>query len=161
MIASWQESVDKPRLCVEKQRHYSADKGQYSQGYGLPSGHIWLWELDHKEGTAPKNWCLQTMILEEPPEGHLDSNEFKPINLKGDQPWIFTGRPDTEASASASVLPMRIQWFPLRLTGSISLPSKGLSGVFSSTTVQRHQFFVTLPSLQPSSHNRSCPLGRS
>ena len=41
-IASWQESYDKPRQCVEKQRHYSADKGPYSQGYGLPSGHIQL-----------------------------------------------------------------------------------------------------------------------
>ena len=39
---SWQESYDKPRQCVEKQRHYSDDKGPYSQGYGLPSGHIWL-----------------------------------------------------------------------------------------------------------------------
>ena len=37
-----QESNDKCRQCVEKQRHYSADKGLYSQGYGLPSGHIWL-----------------------------------------------------------------------------------------------------------------------
>ena len=34
--------VDKPRECVEKQRHYSAYKGSYSQGYGLPSGHIWM-----------------------------------------------------------------------------------------------------------------------
>ena len=40
MISSWQEICDKPRQCVEKQRHYSANKGLYSQGYGLPSGHI-------------------------------------------------------------------------------------------------------------------------
>ena len=42
LIASWQESYDKPRQCVERQRHYSDDKGSYSQGYGLPSGHIQL-----------------------------------------------------------------------------------------------------------------------
>ena len=42
MIASWQESYDKPRQGVEKQRRYSADKGQYSQAYGLPNGHMWL-----------------------------------------------------------------------------------------------------------------------
>ena len=43
MIASWQESDDKLRQCFEKQRHYSADEGLYSQGHrGLPSGHIWL-----------------------------------------------------------------------------------------------------------------------
>ena len=53
-----------------------------------------------------------------------------------------------EASASASVLPMSIQgWFPFRLTDLIFLLSKGLSGVFSNTTVRRHQFFVALPSL--------------
>ena len=53
---------------------------------------------------------------------------------------------NTRASASASVLPVNIQgWSPLRLTGLISLLSKGLSGVFSSTTVRRHQFFGVLP----------------
>ena len=40
--------------CVEKHRHYSADKGPYSQGYGLPSDHVQLWELDHKEGRGPR-----------------------------------------------------------------------------------------------------------
>ena len=44
---------------VEKQRHYSADKGPYSQGCGLRSGHARLWELDHREGNKPKNWCLK------------------------------------------------------------------------------------------------------
>ena len=41
-LASCQESDDKPRQCAEKQRHYTADKGPYSQGHGLPSGHVWL-----------------------------------------------------------------------------------------------------------------------
>ena len=59
----------------------------------------------------------------------------------------------TGASASASALPMSIQsWFPLRLTGLISLVSKGLSGVFSSTTVQKHQFFSTQLSLWSNPH---------
>ena len=39
---SWQESNDKPRQCVEKQRHYSVNKGPDSQDYGLPSSHIWF-----------------------------------------------------------------------------------------------------------------------
>ena len=53
---------------------------------------------------------------------------------------------------SASELPMSIQgWFPLELTGLISLPSQGRSRVFSSTTIQKHQFFGTLPSLWSSS----------
>ena len=42
MIASWQESDDKPRQCAEKLRHYSTDKGPYRQGYGLPGGHVQL-----------------------------------------------------------------------------------------------------------------------
>ena len=56
-----------------------------------------LWELDHKEGRMPKNWWLQTMVLEKTPESPSDSKEIKPVNLKGDQPWIFTGRTDAEA----------------------------------------------------------------
>ena len=68
---------------------------------------------------------------------------------------------NTGVSASASVLSTSIQsWFPLRLTGLISLLSRGLLGVFSSTTVRRHQFFGILPSLQSRSHNYTCPLGR-
>ena len=56
-------------------------------------------------------------------------------------------------SASASVLPMNIQdWFPLRLIGLVSLLSKGISRVFSNTTVQKHQFFRTHLSLQSNSH---------
>ena len=67
---------------------------------------------------------------------------------------LFTsGGWNIRASASASVLPMNIQeWVPLSLTGLISLLSKGLSRVFSSTTVQKHQFFGALPSLLSSSH---------
>ena len=62
----------------------------------------------------------------------------------------------TEASASASVLPMNIQgWFPLGLTGLISLLSKGLSRVFSSTTIQNYQFFGAQPSLWSNSHIRT------
>ena len=66
---------------------------------------------------------------------------------------FISGGQSIGASALASVLSMSIQgWFPLRLTGSISLQSKGLSRVFSSTTVQMHQFFSILPSLWSSSH---------
>jgi len=74
---------------------------------------------------------------------------------------FVSGDQSIGASASASVLPVSIQgWFPLRLTGLISLLSKGFSRVFSSTTVQGHQFFGILPSLQSSSHNRAWPLGK-
>ena len=77
-------------MCVEKQRHYSVDKGLYSQGYGLPSGHVQLWELDRREDGALKNWCLWTVVLEGTPESPLDSKEIRPVNLKGNQPWIYS-----------------------------------------------------------------------
>ena len=67
---------------VLKNRRYSADKGPYSQGYGVLSSHVWLWELDHKEGRTPKNWCLQAVVLEKTPESPLNSKEVKPVNLK-------------------------------------------------------------------------------
>ena len=88
----WKKSYDKPRQCVEKQRPYSADKHPYSQGYGLPSCHIQFWKLDCKEGRAPKDWCLWTVVLEKTPESPLDSKEIKLVNLKGNQPWILIGR---------------------------------------------------------------------
>ena len=67
--------------------------------------------------------------------------------------FIASGGQSIGVSASASVLPMNIQdWFPLELTGMISLQSNGLSRVFSNTTVQKHQFFTTHPSLWSKSH---------
>ena len=72
-------------------------KGPYSQGYGLPSGHAQLWELDHKDGRAPKNWCLRTVVLEKTPESPLDRKEIKLVNLKGNHSWILIGRTDAEA----------------------------------------------------------------
>ena len=86
MIASWQKSDDKPRQCVEKQRHYSADQDLYSQGYGLPSGHVWWGQLDCKEGRVPKNWRLWIVVLEKSPESPLDSKDITPVNIKRDQP---------------------------------------------------------------------------
>ena len=76
--------------------------------------------------------------------------------------WLFTSDDqNTGASVSASVLPTIIQgWFPLRLTGVISLRSKGFSGVFSSTTVWRHQFFGALPSLWSSSQQLYMTTGK-
>ena len=68
----------------------------------------------------------------------------------------------TGGSASASVLPMNIQnWFPLGLTALISLQSKGISRVFSNTTVRKHQFFCAKPSLWSNSHICAWPLEKT
>ena len=76
------------------------------------------------------------------------------FNLSQHQGQFFaSGGQSIGVSASASVLPMNIQdWFPLRLTGWISLQSKGLSRIFSNTTVQKHQFFNAQSSLRSNSH---------
>ena len=58
-----------------------------------------MWELGHKEGWAPKNWCFQNVVLEKTLESLLDSKEIKAVNSKGNQPWIFIGRTDAEAEA--------------------------------------------------------------
>ena len=56
------------------------------------SSYVWTWELDNKKGWALKNWCLWTVVLEKTFESPLDSKEVKPVNSKGNQPWIFIGR---------------------------------------------------------------------
>ena len=58
-----------------------------------------MWELDHKGGWVPKNWCFWTVVLEKTLESLLDYKEIKPVNPKGNQPWIFIGRTDAEAEA--------------------------------------------------------------
>ena len=58
-----------------------------------------MWELDHKEDWAPKNWCFLTAVLEKTPASPLDSKEIKPVNPKGNQPWTFIGRTDAKAEA--------------------------------------------------------------
>ena len=78
---------------------YFADKCPYSQSYGFFSSQLRMWELDHKEGWALKNWCFSTVVLEKTFESPLDCKEIKPVNPKGNQPWIFIGRTDAEAEA--------------------------------------------------------------
>ena len=97
MTASWQENCDKPKQCVTKQRHHFANKGPYSQSYGLSSSHVLLWELDHKEGRMAKNWCFQTVVLKKTLESPWDSKEIKLVNLTGNQPWMLIGGTDAEA----------------------------------------------------------------
>ena len=58
-----------------------------------------MWELDHKEGWVLKNWCFGTVVLEKTSESPSDSKEIKPVNPKGNQPWIFIGKNDAEAEA--------------------------------------------------------------
>ena len=63
-----------------------------SQGYGFSGSHVWMWELNHKESWAPKNWCFWTVVLEKTLESPLDCKEIKPVYPKGNQSWIVIGR---------------------------------------------------------------------
>ena len=68
----------------------------YSQSDGFSSSHVGMWQLDHKEGWEPKNWCFWAVVLENALESPLDG-KFKPVNPKGNQPRIFIGRTHAEA----------------------------------------------------------------
>ena len=92
MLLPWKNSYDKPRQCIEKWRHHFVGKSPYSQNYDFSSSDVWMWELDHKEGWVPKNWCFWTVEMKKTLESPLDSKEIKLVNPKGNQPWIFTGR---------------------------------------------------------------------
>ena len=61
--------------------------------------HVWMWEFDHKEGWAPKNWYFLIVVLEMTLESPLD-RKIKPVNPKGNQPRLVTGRTDAETEVS-------------------------------------------------------------
>ena len=99
MLTPWKENYDQPRQHIKKQRHYFANKGPSSQGYGFSSGHVWMLELDCEESWVPKNGCFWTVVLEKTLESPLDCKEIQPAHPKGDQYWVFIGRTDAETEA--------------------------------------------------------------
>ena len=101
---SLEESYDKPRQHFKKQRHYFANKVSSSQSYSFSSSHVQRWELGHKEGWILENWCFPIMVLEKTLESPLDCKEIKPVNPKGNQPWIFTGRTEAKAEAESPIV---------------------------------------------------------
>ena len=105
-----------PSLSIIQSRYTQHTKGEERFGHkprhkenicnmlsnGFSRSHVWMWELDHKKGWAPKNWCFRTVVLDKTLESPLDSKEIKPVNPKGNQLWIFTGR---------LVLKLKLQYF--------------------------------------------------
>ena len=94
---SLEESYDKPRQYIKKQRHYFTNKGPSCQSYGFSSSYVWMWELDYKESWELKHWCFWTVVLEKTLESPLDCKEIQPVHSKGDQSWIVIERTDAEA----------------------------------------------------------------
>ena len=111
MFVPWKKGYYKPRQCIKKKRHHFTNKGLYSQSYHISSSHVWMWELDYKEGWAPKNGCFWTMVLEKTLESPLDCKEFEPVHPKGDQSWIFIVRTDAEAETLILWPPDGKNWF--------------------------------------------------
>ena len=103
-------SYDQPRKHIQKQRHYFANKGPPSQGYGFSSGHVWIWELNCEESWVPKNWCFWTVVLEKTLESPLDCKEIQPVHPKGDRSWVFIGRTDAEAETPIFWPPHAKSW---------------------------------------------------
>ena len=108
------KKADKPRQCNKKQRHHFADKSLYSQSYGFSSSHVRMWELDHKEGWAPKNRCFWIVVLEKILQSPLDCKEINSINLKGNQPQIFF---------EGLMLKLKLQYFGHLMQGANGNPS--------------------------------------
>ena len=139
-ILKWASSV--ARLCRTLRPH-----GQQQARLPCPSP-----TLETYSNSCPSSqWCHPTISSSVVPF----SSHLQPVPASGafQMSQFFAGDQSIGVSASASVLPMNIQdWFSLGWTGWISLMSKGLSRVFSNTTVQRHQFFSAQLSLYSNSH---------
>ena len=110
MLTLWEKSYNQPRQYIRKQRHYFANKGPSSQGYGFSCGHVWMWELDCEEGWALQNWCFWTVVFEKTLESPLDCKEIQLVHPKGKQSWIFMGRTDVEAVTTILWSPDAKNW---------------------------------------------------
>ena len=97
MLTPWKKSYDQPRQHIQKQRHYFANKGPSSQGYGFSCGNERMWELDCEESWVSKNWCFWTVVLEKTLDSLLDCKEIQPVHSKGDHPWVFFGKNNAKA----------------------------------------------------------------
>ena len=97
MLTPWKKSYEQPRQHIKKQRHYFANKGLSSQGYGFSSNHVWMWELDYKESWELKMdvfelWCWRLLRVL-----WTARKEIQPVHPKENQSWIFIGSTDVEA----------------------------------------------------------------
>ena len=90
------------RQHIKKQRHYFANKGPSSQGYGFSCSHVWMWKLDCEESWAPKNRCFWTVVLEKTLESPLDCKEIQPVHLKEISPGC---------SLEGLMLKLKLQYF--------------------------------------------------
>ena len=169
MLVPCKKSYDQPRQHIKKQRHYFIERGLSSQFSSVQLlSRIWLfttpWTAAHQASLCITNSGIYSDSCPSSQQCHLTISssvvpfsyclQSFPASGSFQMSQLFaSGGQSIGVSASTSVLPMNIQdWFPLGWTDWISLLSKGLSRVFSNTTVQKHQFFSTQFSLCSNSH---------
>ena len=102
MLAPWKKSYDQPRQHIKKQRHYFANKGPPSQGYGFSSSYVWMWELDYKESWLPTNWYFWTVVLEKTLQSPFNARRSNQSILKEISP---------EYSLEGLMLKLKLQYF--------------------------------------------------
>ena len=127
-------------MCTKKQIYHFADKGPYSQSYGFPSSHVWMWELDYKESWALKNWCFWTVVLEKTLES---------LGLQGDPPsplwrrsvlgvhwkdWCWSWRSNTLATWCEELTHLKRPWCWERLKVGGEGDNRGWDGWMASLT---------------------------
>ena len=101
---------------ILKSRDITLLTKSYSQSYGLPSSHVWMWELGHREGCVPKNWCFWIVVLEKTLQSPLDCKEIKLVNLKGNtlsvhwKDWCWSWSSKTLATCCVELTHLKRPW---------------------------------------------------
>ena len=134
MLTPWKESYDQPRQHIKKQRHYFANKGLSSQGYGFSSDHVWMWELHYKESWAPKNWCFWTMVLEKTLESPWDCKEIQPVHPLGWKNWCWSWNSNNLATWCEELTHLRRSWCWEGLKAGGEGDDRGWDGWMASPT---------------------------
>ena len=142
MLTPWKENYDQPRQHIKKKRHYFANKGPSSQGYGFSSSHVWMWELDCEKSWEPKNWCFWTVVLENTLESPLDCKEIQPVHPRGDRSvlgvhwkdWCWSRNSNTLATWCEELTHLKRPWCWERLRAEGEGDDRGWDGLMASLT---------------------------
>ena len=116
------------------------DKGPSSQSYGFSSSHVWMWELDHKESWALKNWYFLMVVLEKTLESLLDCKAIQQVHPKGDQlnthwkDWCWSWSSNTVATWCEELTHWKRPWCWERLKAGRERVDRGWDGWMASLT---------------------------
>ena len=119
----------------------------------FPVSHVWMWEVDHKEGRALTNWCFEIVVLEKTLESPLHCKDIQPVYPKGNQQWLFIGRTDAEAEALILWQPDAKNWLTGKDFDSVKYWGQEEKGATEDEMVGWHH--------QLSGHEFEQPLGDS